>query len=227
MDKSVKFSISDATKEILSNYPYMDDFLEKKCVNYSALAEMITPKISEMLKKTKINKQAVIISIIRYSQDLRNKNISKHLLTIISESNLTLKTDIMYINVPKTIANLKIVESFYSKIKWDKGEIFFVMQGIGEISVVLDNSNYKLIEKHFIKSEIEIQFPTTAIVIVHSSSDPGPGFIHYLTKPVAQAGISVELLTMTRDTILLVDEKNATKLFEILKMLVDEAKILV
>ena len=175
----------------------------------------------------KANKEAVIMSIIRYSENLKSKNIPKSILEVIKKSTITLKTDMMYLNIPKTIINLKILETFYSKIQWDKGEIFFIIQGISEISVVLDSSNYTKLKKKLNADEIELQYPQTALLIIHSPPEAaGYGVLNYLTKPIADAGISIEVLTMTRDTIILVDEKNSAKLFQVLKDMIDNSRFL-
>ena len=225
MKESVKLSISDLVKEKLENYPYLDEFLREECVNYSALAEKILPEIEKIVGKKKVNKQAIVVSIIRYAKNLKTQDISKEVLKTVASSNLTLKTDIMYLNIPKTIENLKTLESFYQNIKWDKGEIFFIIQGIGEISVVVDKSNYTSLKNKLKDTNIELQFPTSSIIVLRSPVEAaGPGFINFVTKPIAKAGISIEMLTMTRDTIFLVDETNSSKLFEVLKKLIDECR---
>lgn len=89
----------------------------------------------------------------------------------------------------------------------------------------MDRSNYLALKKKLGTQKIELQFPKTAIIIIHSPPEAATeGFIHFITKPIAKARIGIELLTMTRDTIFLVDEKNASKLFEILKNLIDSSR---
>jgi len=228
MNNIVKLTIADAVRKVLVNHPYIDQFFRDKCVNYSALAENITPKLKEILSRNKINKEAVIMSIIRYSANLKSQDISKKVLLAVAESNITLKTDIMYLNIPKTIENLRKVEKFYSKINWDKGELLFLVQGISEISVVVDKSNYPILKNMLKDQQIELQFPLSSIVILHSPKDAeGPGFIHFITKPIANAGISIEMLTLTRDTIFIVDQKNSSKLFELIKDLIEESRDLI
>jgi aspartokinase len=225
MKKIVKPTISETVKQILSNYPYLDEFLESKCVNFSALAQSITPQVRSILKKDKINKDAVIVSIIRYANTLTPGTASKKIRYSLAKSNISLKTDIMYLNIPKTFRNLQILNEFYSKIKWNEGEILFIVQGISEISVVIDSSNYHELKKRLGNQKTELPFPKTAIIILHSPPEASTeGFIHFITKPIAKAKINIEMLTLTRDTIFLVDEKDASKLFEILKEVVDNSR---
>ena len=225
MTNNVKITITEAVKEILQTIPYLDEFFREGCVNNSALAEKIHKEVEQRVGKKHVNKEAIIMSVIRYGQHLESENLSKITLKAIAGSTLTLRTDMVYCTIPKTITNLKMLENIYNKIEWSKGETFFIVQGIGEISVVLDKERFPLLEKEINKQEISFQFPNTAIVIVHSPPEAtAPGFIHFITRDIAKAGISVELLTMTHDSIFLVDEKNATKLVEIIKKTIDNAR---
>ncbi len=220
--KSAKATVADAVKEVLSHYPYMNEFLASKCANFSAVAEKITPEVKKLVGKDKINKQAVLVSVIRHSQSLGLRQPSKIILKSLAESTITLKTDVDYLNIPKTLHNLKVLELLYSRIKWDKGEVLFIVQGVGEVSVAIDKSNYPLLKEGLGGQSIERPFPATAVVVVNSPPEASTeGFIHFITGPIAEAGINIEMLTMTRDTIFLVNEKNAARLFEVLKRLID------
>ena len=228
MSDSVKLTIMDVTKQILSNYPYMDEFLMDGCANYSAVAEKIMPKIKEQLGRKNIQKEAIIMSVIRYTKSLEARKISSDILTTVANSNITLKTDIMYLNIPKSIENLRIVEKFYQKIHWEEGELLFVVQGLSEISVVIDKTNYAQLKKMLGEQPVVLSFPLSSIIIMHSLSEiTCPGFIHYVMKPVALAGISIELLTLMRDTIFVVDQKNSSRAFELLKTVIDESRNLI
>lgn len=223
--KQNKMSVSEAVKKVLANYPYIDEFLNDELVNYSALAVKITPKLREIAGREKINREAAVMGIIRYAQTLKAEKLPKAVLETVAKSTITLKTDIMFTTMPKTIKNLKTLEKFYSKISWDKGEVFFIVQGISEISVVIDKANHQGLVSELKGEKISHQYPETSIIIVHSPPQAaGPGFIHFVTGPIAKAGISIEMLTLTHDTIFLVDAKNSAKLFEILKTLIDECR---
>ncbi len=223
--KAAKATVSDAVKDVLSNYPYMNEFLASKCANFSALAEKITPEVKKLVGKDSVNKQAVLVSVIRHSQSLGLRQPSKIILRSLAESTINLKTDVDCLNIPKTLHNLKLLESLYSRIKWEKGEVLFIIQGVGEISVVIDKSNFPLLKSWLGSQMVERQFPATAVVVVHSPPEASTeGFIHFITGPIAEAGINIEMLTMTRDTIFLVNEKDATRLFETLKKLIDKCR---
>ena len=49
MIKNVKLTISDAVKQVLKNYPYMESFLIADCVNYSSLARKIMPAVQKLI----------------------------------------------------------------------------------------------------------------------------------------------------------------------------------
>lgn len=217
MVKNVVNSISESVKVVLANYPYMEEFLRDECVNYSALARKITPIIEKKVGK-KIKQEAIVMSIIRYAQSISGNDWPKLLAKIFAKSTVTLKTDMMYITIPKTISNLKVLESFYSKIDWGAGENYFIVQGLNKISVVLDKHKYEDLTNSLNKDDIGIQYPLTSILMIHSPPEAaGPGFIYYMSRDIAKAGISIEMHTMTEDTIILVDDKDASKLFDIIR----------
>ncbi|HLC91296.1 MAG TPA: ACT domain-containing protein [Candidatus Nanoarchaeia archaeon] len=228
MDINVKITVSEATRRIVDTYPYLKQFLTENCVNFSALSEKIQGNVSKLMGVQKASKQAILMSIIRYAQEIKAENFPQAVIKAVANSTLTLKTSIAYLNIPKTMDNLKALESLYHQIDWNKGEIFFIVQGIGEISVVVDSANIEHLLKVIDTRKVYWQFPSTAIVIMHSNEDAGaPGIINYLTSPVAKAGISIEMLTLTKDTIFLVEEKNAVTLFEILKGLTNSCQRMV
>ncbi len=98
-----------------------------------------------------------------------------------------------------------------------------MVQGINDISIVVDRSNYEKLYKTLI--DVDLQYPSTAILILHSPPEAsGPGVIHYLTAPIAKAGIAIEMHTLKQDTIFLVDEKNSSEVFSILKKIIDRCR---
>ncbi|MBS1266402.1 MAG: hypothetical protein MAG795_00369 [Candidatus Woesearchaeota archaeon] len=215
MKENVNLSISEATRKVLKSYPYLDGFLKKELANTNAVARFIKPKVKKLIQKEKINDQAIVMAIIRYCQDLE-KNLAKSVLKAVASSTLTLKTDMMYLNIEKSFQNIKIIENFSKQINWNQGEVFYFVQGIAEILVVLDKINYEKFKEKLKNQEIKLQFPSVAVVVIRSPID-SPGVIHFLTKDIAEAGISIEMITLTRDTIMFCDERNATRLLEILK----------
>jgi len=225
MEELVKKTIANATKEVLANYPYMDSFLESGCANFSALAEKIKPQVENILNKKNVNKEAIIMSIIRYSRELKTDDIPAVLIKSFAKSTLTLKTDMMYLNIKKTVHNLKILEDMYQNVDWEKGELFFIVQGIGEILVVLERVKYEILKTKIDANDVELEFTETAIIMMRSPEEiaEAGGLLHTI-KPIAEARIQIEIITMLRDTVILVEEKNASKLFDILKNLIDKSR---
>ena len=219
--------VAEAVREVLKTYPYLNEFLQEGIINASALARKIAPAVKGMTGLRKVQHEAIMVSILRYASELKGETAAA-VMKVVAESTLTVKTDMMYLNVQKTVSNLKALEEFYPKIRWSDGDIFFIVQGISEILVVVDRKNYQPLLKKLGDREARLQYKSTAIVILHSpaaAAGPGlPGLIAYVTTPISKAGISIEILTMSRDTIILVEESDLTRAFNILKEMIENCR---
>ena len=222
-----KGKVAEVVREILENYPYMKDFLLMDVVNHSALARMVEPELRRR-HKGKITKDAVIVAIKRYARGLEKKSISKKLIELFASSDLTLKSDIVYMILQKNIPVFKKLEGLYSEIAWDKGEILFVLQGRGDILVVIDERNMDKLRKVVDEREIEKVFDNSAVIIMYSPLETGetPGFISHVTTLLGNQGINMEFLSMGRDSIFLLSERDATRAFGILKKCIMESRSL-
>ena len=167
---------------------------------------------------------AIIVAIKRYAQSLGKPPISEDVLRTFGNSTLSLKSDITYLTLNRTDPKIfTALQKLYEKIDWSKGEILYIVQGITEVMVVLDDKNFDKLLKLFSKRSILEKFSDMAIIAMKSPIDAAyiPGFIHFLTEKLAEKGINIELISTPCETHILVSEEDATQAYGILKRLVD------
>jgi len=216
-------SVAEIVRDLLASNPSVNDALKMGIANYSSLARKIYPTVKRKLGKS-VNKETIIVAIRRYAQTLGKETLSKDIVQTLGNSTLSLKSDIAYLTLNRTDPKIfTTLQKLYEKIDWSKGEIMYIVQGISEIMVVLDNKNVDKLLKLFPKKSLLKRFHDMAIIVMKSPIDAAyvPGFIHFLTEKLAEKGINIELISTPCETHILVSEEDATQTYEILKRLVD------
>lgn len=221
MDK--KTSINKAVEEILDSKPFIRDMFKIDVVNYSGLARYLTPILKKELEKDKINLEAVIMAVKRYSGKVKGDASFQRVLEVIAKCDLRLKGDLVDVTLTKTVENDSIALEAYKKIDWNRGDIIHVYQSLTEIAILIDDKNKKLLKdtqpvhiEHNL-AMITLKTPPEMVEVV--------GFIYYLLGPISSEGINlIDLISTYTELNFVVREEDGARTYNLLFNIIKKAR---
>lgn len=199
---------------------FLQNSLSKGLINNSALARLLLPKVKS--KNPKATLESVTIGISRYSTKLNQIKLENDLINQISNSQVSLKNDIIHVTFPMENLIVNEINNISKKIRWDLDEILFINQGSGEITIVFDKKNKSLFKKILFRA-VEIR-EDSAILSIRESKIKGmkpsidvPGLYAYFLNQISSNGINILDVVSTRSQItFVVHESDLTKTYEII-----------
>lgn len=200
-------SLAQITRELVESKPYYKYVLEQGIANHSALAEKIKADVESELGR-KVSLDAIAVSIRRYSEGLVKTATEneKILLKLLAKSKINLKNDIADVTY-----NHEFSESLLKGV-----EPLHLIRGVTSTVVILDQDNLQKIDS---KKAIEVRENLVELTIITGSEvEKTPGFVHYITELMVENGLNmIEVVSCYTDTILILEEKDALKAYEILR----------
>ena len=220
-------STSQLVKEEINSSIFVLESLKNGIINYSELARQILPKIKG--KNNKANFQSVLIAIQRYYDEIKKQESFDIYSDILKDSELIMKNNIVDIALERTKKVIGHINEISKEIRWDMGDIMFVTQGTGEITLIIDKKNLKKFDK--LKTSILEKNEGLAILSLREPEDlssyskGASGFLALLTTSLADKGINiVELETTYKQTIFVINEKDLSNAYETLSKLIGHYK---
>lgn len=198
-------SLAQVTRELIEQKPYLKYALEKNIVNHSALAQQIKNDLEKTLGR-KVSIDAIAVSIRRYAETLQKTagENEKKLLKLLSKSKLNLKNDVADITFEKDFDGLKNVKPVH------------LIRGINATEVILNQDDLPKIN---LKEAIKVRENLVELTIVSPPEvETTLGWVQYIAELLAENNINmVEIVSCYTDTILILEEKDALKAYEILR----------
>jgi hypothetical protein len=143
------------------------------------------------------------------SWDLDHAAIKKNLAKIIANSQLSIKDDITHVTFSRTDRIVAAINEITKNIAWDPDQVFFINQGGGEITLILDREKRSLF-LNILPQAIEIREKAAVIRIRESKAEdivPGievPGLFAYFIDQVSGVRVNILDIISTRSTLTLV-----------------------
>ncbi|PIW40870.1 MAG: hypothetical protein CO092_01545 [Candidatus Aenigmarchaeota archaeon CG_4_9_14_3_um_filter_37_18] len=210
-------SASEMVREEIDGMPYVRAALEMGLLNYSAFARLLTLKIKEKYNK-KASKESVIVAAIRYQKDMVRDKLSEKLKIGISECTLSMRSDIIDLTLQRSLDTQQIINNFSKEVDWKSGEIMFVVQGRGEVEIILDRLNYKKISEMVSEESVVETISNLSIISVHQPNTNLtfiPGFYGFLLNSLAMSNINViEVMSTLTELIIVVSQEQASRSYE-------------
>jgi hypothetical protein len=199
---------SDLAKHELESDLYLLELLREDLVNISALSRMLLPRIRKENRQATV--ESISIAIKRYIDQQKAERISERLRVIIGNTQLSTKNDIIHMTFRRNQEVARQISKVSERINWDNDEIFLVNQGSGEITVVLDKKNRKLLDQcrqHMVECTADV-----AIISLKESfqkeSLEVPGLYAYFINQLARNGINLVEVVSTLSQLTFVLREN-------------------
>lgn len=210
---------AEATRKVVSSRPSIIDALREEIVNYTALAEHLRPEIVALVKKEKVNIEAIKMALMRYADTLQaeKKMLEQNIAEVIAQSVLELKNDIASIAVKQDPVFSKANEIF-SMIP--QLRFFQLTQGTSTFTILADQSHLRDLSRLFHSSEVvEVCEDQSALILISPLEIlKVSGIIAYLSADFAREGLNItQIISCHTDTIFLVSRQDALRAFTILE----------
>jgi len=212
-------TISHIVEREITKMPYLQEALLRGLINYGALADDLLPKVKEEIKKP-VKHSAVMMALRRLSEKLESGSPKSFKFS--QEIALTLKSGLFNLAYRKSSSIHRSLQKIYETVDYSSGDVLAINLGNHEITIV-SNSKYYSRLKEIMKSEKLIQESRKVAAISLSLSIDlmdTPGFFYLVTRQMTWENINIrEVVSTPKELILVVDEKDATRAYTVLKEL--------
>lgn len=203
--------LTDSVKDIINSNSFLNSGISSRLLNLSSVAKLIKPLVEARTKKD-VKTSAILMSLSRIQRESHEKAALAEKFEI---TNLTVYSSLCSITFFESQGIQNKISEIYKEIKKNNGRITLI-QGVGEIAVIIDENQIPIIEKHIKEPQRNMQKNLAALGIYFNPKHyETPGFIHYITQQIAFQGISIYEISSTFSEITIyVDQKNIRLLFD-------------
>lgn len=131
-------------KEELVDELYLLEVLKDDLVNVSALARRMLPTIKA--KNPKATVESITMAIKRFVFSQRKEKLSTAIAKIIAGCQLSTRNDVVHMTFERNQRVLETIADVSRKIRWGQEELFYINQGSGEVTVIIDEKNMHLLK---------------------------------------------------------------------------------
>ena len=217
----VKQTISRAVKEAVDRDLSIQDSLQYRYGNISAIARLIEPKVEASVNH-KVNIESLITSIKRIRGDYKAPPVD--VTRIISGSMINVRTDIAKISIENTKRSLETVRKMLAV---NQEEFIQVSESISAITLIIDQRMIEniiaplngdvILEKEINLAAIIINSPETIVKT--------PGCLTAFYNQVSRRHVNIEdTVSCFTDTIIVVKMKDVGQAFAALTDLISESR---
>lgn len=214
-------SITEIVEKLLLEKPFLLETLQLDLLNLGALAGQLQPEVERELNK-KVRKETIAMSIRRYKEKAHNNPIQK--VEIDHSSELTLKTNLTLYILKRSPSLLAKINSFYNYLNLDEGDLFTVVHGTKNMSVLTNNRLEEVFER-LIKGETIVdknQKVGAIFLFIPAPYIEIPGFFYIITREIAMANINLlGIANILSEVLLILNEEHASKVLNLLYNMID------
>ena len=216
-----KSSVSSIVREILETDLSIQDALQRKYANVSAIARLLKPKVEENVRH-KVKLASVITALKRaktgYSQPLPS------IQQVVAESHVSVRTDVAKLSVEKS---KRALGTFRQMLASYHEDFLQVSESTSAVTLIFDQKLCDRVTDAFKKSDVLESEEDLAAIIVHSPQriikTPGCAITFY--NQVSRRGINIEdTVSCHTDTIIVVKMRDVGKSFAALTELIAIAR---
>lgn len=214
-------SAAEVVRELVLSHPCLLDCMLKGIVNYSALARLLAPRVSEV-RGRRVNEEAVKMALIRFSESLRCswQAVEDRVRGLIAKSVLNLQTDISVVTVRRGVPG-RLFEELVRALS--RSRFFQVTQGFQSVTFFVAREDVdRLLRVVGEENVVELMEDQSAL-IVKSPRDivTTPGVVAYITSLLAWNGINIsQIISCHDETMLIVARDDALRTYRVLEELI-------
>ncbi|MHA1784201.1 MAG: DUF7523 family protein [Candidatus Helarchaeota archaeon] len=220
MKNENEISVAEATRRIVKSHPSIIDCMKQGIINFSGLAELIKEDVTRLVSRTrKINLDAIKQALMRYAEevDAKWKSLEREIISVIANSKLELKNELVVITVRPIIF---LSGGVHVSDLMKEAEFFQLIQGTNSFTIVIDN-NFKDLVINLVKpvNIINVKENQSAMILKSPLEIiEVPGIVAYITDLFARNDINItNFMSCYTDTLFVIDRKESRRAYEILE----------
>jgi aspartokinase len=202
--------------------PHLDDLMQIRLINMSALALVIQSKL-ENKHGIKATKAAIGMALRRnYQPDSKRKKFSK---TFPKHIDITTRSGIYELGIRKNEPGLKAVEKI-SKLLSLKKDLLITITGNYEIVFIANQKSSPVLNKYLTNCEITSERKSLGFITVNwpESTKNIPGIYYRITQAIAWQDISIQSFhTIGSEMMILVESSQLLKTHQTITELLTES----
>jgi len=213
-------TISHMVNKLVSENIYLQEAIGKGIASYGSVAKKLKPDIEEELRK-EVSHYAIVAAIRRYAEkmDVKFKNITFDA----SSSEVNLKTNVIDINVRKTLGLFDKLKRIYDVINFEQGDILHIIYGRNSVNIVT-NERYKEDICKFLLNEKIFDIEENLVALSFSIGKKlvkTPGVLFQIVRNFAWENINInEVISIDLEITFIVEEKDAIRGYKALERLI-------
>lgn len=217
----VRQSIARAVKEVIEGDVSIQDALQRRYGNVSAIARIISPKVESSVGH-RVNIESLITSIKRVRGEY--KPPSTQISQVIAESVVNVRTDVAKISLEKTKRSLEAVRRLLATYQ---EEFLQISESISAITLIFDQKLLEEVTEPFKEGDILEKEMDLAAIIIQSPENivktPGCAIAFY--NQVSRRHVNIEdTVSCYTDTIMVVRMADVGRAFTALTDLISDAR---
>ena len=213
-------TISHVVSKLIDENIYLQEAIGKGIASYGSVAKKLKSDIEEELRK-EVAHYAVVAAIRRYAEkmDIKFRDIRFDANT----SEVNLKTNVIDINVIKTLGLFDKLKRIYDIIKFEQGDILHIIYGRNSVSIVT-NERYKNQISKFLQNEKVLNFKEKLVCLSFSIGKDlidNPGVFFTIVRNFAWENINIiEVISIDMEITFIVKEEDAVRGYKALERLI-------
>lgn len=213
-------TISHVVNKLIDENIYLPEAIGKGIASSGSVAKQLKTDIEDELRKEVVH-YAVVAAIRRYADKMNCK--FKEIKFDPNTSEVNLKTNVIDINVLKTMGLFDKLKRIYDFIDFEKGDIFYIIYGRNSVSIVT-NEQYKEKLLKFLQYEKIFQIEENLVALSFTIGKKlvnTPGVLFQIVRNFAWENINIiEVISIDLEITFIVDVKDAIKGYKALERLI-------
>jgi len=214
-------SISKTVQNLIDEDLSLQDALQRDYGNYSAIARMLMPKITETADN-EVNLESVITAVKRAK--INYTILQGKITQVVAGSILNIRTDMAKVSVEKTKPNLEKIRKTLATFH---GDFLQVIEGNAIVTLISDLNSFSTISSIFAKKDVIDQKQNLATVIIRSPDEitSTSGCVQAFYNAISRRHINIEeTMSCYTETIIVLAMEDVSKAFAALTDLITEAR---
>ncbi len=206
-------STTQLTEEYISEHRSIKDCLVKGIINYSALARVMA---KELRLERKTSHEAILVAARRFKNKINGVSCEEEIIRLFKNSNIDIKNNIVIYTLDKNLYSDSLMD-VEKTIKKEK-DLFFSIEGVKTITLIIQQKNSKLLENKFKNNIIKKRECLSLITISSPGIEGTKGAVYHISGLFFENEINIEeFMSCHHDTLIVIEAKDIDKAIKFLK----------
>jgi hypothetical protein len=215
-------TVSAVVKKIVNEKPMLQEGLRQGLLNFAAVSDKIKASVEQHLGEN-ASDASIIMALRRHAETIQRSIEGKANQEL--NTQLTLKTNLAYFSVRRSLQLFKKVEELYKFFDYEAGDTLNIIHGNNEISIITNDKYEKKVAALLEKEQVTTKERNLVSISLSLPRDfpYTPGVIFAATRKLYWDNVNIfELVTTATELTFVFLKKDAMRAYESLQELAEE-----